>query len=123
MVLTSNALAMLRPHWPSLFLRATSSFFTSEGFNEVLNSGNLKEFAREEEAAVVLVALNSVFQILAYSLLGYFYLQLLPGWLGLDTDVLDVSLWEIARIVLLDSAHIQEEDAKYKQKRHRRENR
>jgi len=55
----------------------------------------------DREAAVVLVALNSVFQILAYSLLGYFYLQLLPGWLGLETDVLDVSLWEIARIVLI----------------------
>ena len=55
----------------------------------------------DREAAVVLVAINSVFQIFAYSLLGYFYLQLLPGWLGLDTDVLDVSLWEIARIVLI----------------------
>jgi arsenical-resistance protein len=55
----------------------------------------------DREAAVVLVALNSLFQIVAYSLLGYFYLQLLPGWLGLDTDVLDVSLWEIARIVLV----------------------
>jgi ACR3 family arsenite transporter len=55
----------------------------------------------DREAAVVLVALNSIFQIAAYSLLGYFYLQLLPGWLGLDTDTLDVSLWEIARIVLV----------------------
>jgi ACR3 family arsenite transporter len=55
----------------------------------------------DREAAVVLVALNSIFQIVAYSLLGYFYLQVLPGWLGLDTDTLDVSLWEIARIVLI----------------------
>jgi len=55
----------------------------------------------DREAAVVLVALNSLFQIVAYSLLGYFYLQVLPGWLGLDTDVLDVSLWEIAKIVLI----------------------
>jgi ACR3 family arsenite transporter len=55
----------------------------------------------DREAAVVLVALNSLFQIVAYSVLGYFYLQLLPGWLGLDTDVLEVSLWEIARIVLI----------------------
>jgi ACR3 family arsenite transporter len=55
----------------------------------------------DREAAVVLVAINSIFQIVAYSLLGYFYLQLLPGWLGLETDVLDVSLWEIARIVLI----------------------
>jgi ACR3 family arsenite transporter len=55
----------------------------------------------DREAAVVLVALNSIFQIVAYSLLGYFYLQILPGWLGLETDTLDVSLWEIARIVLV----------------------
>jgi ACR3 family arsenite transporter len=55
----------------------------------------------DREAAVVLVALNSLFQIVAYSLLGFFYLQVLPGWLGLDTDTLDVSLWEIARIVLI----------------------
>ncbi len=55
----------------------------------------------DREAAVVLVALNSIFQIVAYSLLGYFYLHLLPTWLGLETDTLDVSLWEIAKIVLI----------------------
>ena len=55
----------------------------------------------DREAAVVLVALNSLFQVFAYSLLGYFYLQVLPGWLGLNTDTLDVSMWEIARIVLI----------------------
>ena len=55
----------------------------------------------DREAAVVLVALNSIFQIGAYSLLGYLYLYLLPGWLGLETDTLEVSLWEIARIVLV----------------------
>ncbi len=53
------------------------------------------------EAAAVLVAINSVFQIVAYSVLGYFYLQLLPNWLGLDTTSLDVSMWDIARIVLV----------------------
>src|SRR3546814_20865142 len=41
------------------------------------------------EAATLLVAVNSVFQILAYSLLGYFYLELLPGWLGLAQEALD----------------------------------
>jgi ACR3 family arsenite transporter len=55
----------------------------------------------DREAAVVLVALNSLFQIFAYSLLGYFYLRVLPGWLGLETNTLRVSLWEIARIVLI----------------------
>ena len=42
------------------------------------------------EAAAVLVALNAVFQVAFYSVLGYFYLQLLPGWLGLETDALDL---------------------------------
>ena len=55
----------------------------------------------DREAAAVLVALNSVFQIVAYSVLGYFYLELLPGWLGLDTAALDVSMWDIAKIVLV----------------------
>jgi ACR3 family arsenite transporter len=55
----------------------------------------------DREAAAVLVAINSVFQIAAYAVLGYFYLELFPGWLGLDTSSLDVSMWEIAKIVLV----------------------
>ncbi|WP_308404935.1 ACR3 family arsenite efflux transporter [Streptomyces sp. 35G-GA-8] len=55
----------------------------------------------DREAAAVLVALNSVFQVLAFSLLGWFYLSVLPGWLGLEQTALDVSVWEIARSVLL----------------------
>jgi ACR3 family arsenite transporter len=38
------------------------------------------------EGAVFLVAVNSVFQIVAYSLLGYFYLELLPSWLGFEQE-------------------------------------
>ncbi len=53
------------------------------------------------EAAAVLVALNSVFQVIAFSALGWFYLQVLPGWLGLEQTGLDVSVWEIARSVLI----------------------
>lgn len=53
------------------------------------------------ELAAVLVAVNSVFQIVAYSLLGWFYLDVLPGWLGLDSDGIDVTMWEIARSVLI----------------------
>ena len=37
----------------------------------------------DREMAAVLVALNAIFQVLAYAALGYFYLQLRPGWLGL----------------------------------------
>ncbi|MGW6144480.1 ACR3 family arsenite efflux transporter [Streptomyces sp. NPDC055144] len=53
------------------------------------------------EAAAVLVALNSVFQVIAFSALGWFYLTVLPGWLGLEQTGLDVSVWEIARSVLI----------------------
>ncbi|CAE7628508.1 acr3 [Symbiodinium sp. KB8] len=49
------------------------------------------------ELAAVLVAINSLFQIVAYSILGYFYLELLPEWLGLDSDGIDVTMWEIAK--------------------------
>ena len=51
----------------------------------------------DREAAAVLVALNSVFQVLAFGLLGWFYLDLLPDWLGLgEGETLDVSAWQIA---------------------------
>ena len=55
----------------------------------------------DRELAAVLVAVNSLFQIAAFSLLGWFYLELLPGWLGLDTAELDVTMWEIAKVVLV----------------------
>ena len=53
------------------------------------------------EAAAVLVALNSVFQVLVFGLLGWLYLDLLPGWLGLDTNGLDASPWLIALNVVI----------------------
>ncbi|MEE8376559.1 MAG: ACR3 family arsenite efflux transporter [Acidimicrobiia bacterium] len=54
------------------------------------------------EAAAVLVAINSVFQVVAYAILGWFYLQALPEWLGLDTGTaLDISMWAIAKTVLI----------------------
>ena len=53
------------------------------------------------EAAAVLVAINSVFQVVAFAALGWFYLQVLPGWLGLPQTALDVSTWDIARSVLI----------------------
>jgi arsenite transporter len=55
----------------------------------------------DNDAAAVLVAINSVFQIFAYSLLGWFYLTVLPGWLGLDQQGVEISLWEVARTVLI----------------------
>jgi ACR3 family arsenite transporter len=55
----------------------------------------------DREMAAVLVALNAVFQVLTYAVLGYFYLQVLPGWLGLEQTSLDISMWGIAKIVLI----------------------
>jgi ACR3 family arsenite transporter len=52
-------------------------------------------------AAAVLVAINSLFQIVAFAALGYFYLRVLPGWLGLSTTTVHVSMWSIARSVLI----------------------
>jgi len=55
----------------------------------------------DREAAAVLVALNSVFQVLAFGLLGWFYLSVLPDWLGLSGAELNISGWDIARNVLI----------------------
>ncbi len=51
------------------------------------------------ELAAVLVALNSVFQILTYSVLGWLFLTVVPGWFGADTTTLNVSMGAIARSV------------------------
>ncbi len=53
------------------------------------------------EAGAVLVALNSLFQILAFALLGYFYLKTLPSWLGLATQGIDFSIAKIAATVAI----------------------
>ncbi|MFB9375619.1 ACR3 family arsenite efflux transporter [Kineococcus gynurae] len=55
----------------------------------------------DREAAAVLVALNSVFQIVAFAALGWFYLQVLPGWLGLPTTSADFSVGAILVSVLV----------------------
>src|SRR5690625_2606794 len=55
----------------------------------------------DREAAVVLVAINSVFQVLAFGLLGWFYLQWLPDLLGLPTTSSEFSFWAITLSVLV----------------------
>jgi ACR3 family arsenite transporter len=55
----------------------------------------------DREATALLVAINSLFQIVAYSLLGWFYLTGLPDLLGLDTQGFEVSIREVARTVLI----------------------
>ena len=55
----------------------------------------------DREAAAVLVALNSVFQVVAFAGLGWFYLHVLPGWLGLQQADLNISAGQIAGSVLI----------------------
>ena len=55
----------------------------------------------DREAAAVLVAINSVFQVIMFAALGWFYLSVLPGWLGLEQTTIDASPWQIAKSVLI----------------------
>ena len=55
----------------------------------------------DRDRTALLVVFNALFQVAAYSLLGYFYLTVLPGWLGLDTQGFEVGVWEVAKTVLI----------------------
>lgn len=55
----------------------------------------------DSEATAVLVAVNSVFQVLMFGILGWFYLQVLPSWLGLPTTSAEFSFWAIVSSVLV----------------------
>lgn len=55
----------------------------------------------DREATALLVAINSIFQVIMFSVLGWFYLSVLPGWLGLPTQGLHVSMGKIAINVLV----------------------
>ncbi|GAB3182066.1 ACR3 family arsenite efflux transporter [Nesterenkonia halophila] len=55
----------------------------------------------DREAGAVLVTINSIFQVVMFGVLGWFYLQLLPSWLGLPTTSAEFSVGAITLSVLV----------------------
>lgn len=57
----------------------------------------------DNEYCAALVALNSIFQILFYTVYIYLFVTLIPQWLGLSWGGMqvDISVWEVAKSVLI----------------------